>query len=371
MLVAPLARKSILWIIAAVFAPLIGCSVALAQVAASSGTADPAVAKAILDVEGYAAKAGKEPEAVDDVFLMSQSAITRLSAAGPRALPEIHGVLADSSMDWKVKAMMCEALGKINTPESAAELSSVLIDKSQHEFVRAVAGDKLALWGRPETQDLIKQIVSDKSVPIRIRERTMMSVGVTGHDDIEWLKLLAVGDGLGLPTDKHEEISQDEYGLILNAQRALGKSKNPRALDIILELQEKYPMNGIYTEILQEKRDPKSIPTLLKVLTYKNPKGFTSDAMILAADALGEMRAREAAEPLSEIIVEDKNPLFVLAAAKALVKIDADRARPIVKKLVEGLGGDERFNKTNHPNFWTEEQAGWGPIVELKRLSNR
>lgn len=324
---------------------------------------------AIDDIQRNAAKAGDGKEAVDDVFMMSQSAIKRLSAAGSKAIPEIHAILSDSSRDWKVKAMMCEALGKISAPESVSELSKVLADKSQHEFVRAVAGDKLALMARPETANLIKQIVSDKAVPIRIRERTMMSVGVAGHDDIEWLKRLAVGDGLGLPPDKHAEISQEEAGLMMNAQRALGKSRNQKALDTILELQERYLTNGIYTDILEEKLDPKSIPVLLKVLTYKNPKGFTSDAMIVAARALGKMKAREAAEPLADIIAKDKNTVFVLAAAKALMNIDSDRARPIIRNLVDNLQTDGRFDKAHHPNFWAQEQAGWGAVVELKKLA--
>ena len=324
---------------------------------------------AIDEIQRNAAKAGNDKEAVDDVFLMSQSAITRLGAAGSKAIPKIHGVLSDSSKDWKVKAMMCEALGKMNAPESAAELSNVLMDKGQHEFVRAVAGDKLALLGRPETESLIKQVVADKSVPIKVRARTMMSVGVTGLSDVDWLKQAALGDGLGFSGSKHVEISQDEFGLILNAQRALGKSKNPRALDIILELQDRFPTNGIYTDILEEKLDPKSVPVLLKVLTYKNPKGFTSDSMIVAARALGKMKAREAADPLADIIATDKNPLFVLAAAKALMNIDGARARIIIQKLVANLDNDERFSPARHPNFWANEQAGWGPIVELKKMA--
>ncbi len=328
------------------------------------------IAKAATDIETIATAVGDGNEEVDEVFIRSRNAIARIGARGPKGVPELRSILTDSSKNWKVKAMICEALGKIKGNESAATLSAVLVDNKQHEFVRAVAGDKLALLGRPEDEPVIKQTVSDKSVPIRVRERTMMSVGLTGLNDVDWLKDLAIGNKLGLSKDRNKPITQEESGLMRNAQRALGKSKNPKAFDALLELQEKYPTNGIYTEMIATKRDPRAIPVLIKTLTYKNPHGFTSDAMILAANTLGEMKAIQAASSLADIIENDKNPLFVAAAAKALAAIDPGQGKRVIEKLLASLPNDDRFRVEKHPAFWSQEKAGWGPIYELKKSIN-
>lgn len=317
---------------------------------------------AIKVIEEISVKAGPDQESVDEVFELSQSAIGRLKAAGTQALPSIEAVLRDPSKNWKLKAMMCEALGKIKGPESERLLETVLGDTGQHEFVRAVAGHAMASSREKKHETLLKRIVSDSSVPIKIRARIMMAVGQTGLDDVEWLKKAAVGDGLGLPADKQARISQDQFGLILNAQRALGQSKNPRAVDALLELADKNPGNANLIEMLGRKGDRRAVPILIKALKAK-PRASNSD--IQAAMALGDLRATEAIDELIKMMREDPSPLLVAHVCEALAKIGDKRALAPMQELVANMKTDARFNDAGGV-YWRQAEHGNGPIPKIK-----
>lgn len=321
------------------------------------------VQKAIKEIEEVSAKARPEAEAVDEVLARSQAAIGRLKASGERAIPKIETVLMDSAKDWKVKAMMCEALGRINGAQSVSLLERVLTDTKQSEFVRAVAGHSLVAMGRTETEGLIKRTVSDPSVPIKIRARVMMAVGSSGLDDVDWLKKISKGEGLGLPADKHARISEEEFGLVLNAQRGLGVSKNPKAFDALLELAEENLGNPNFVEMLGRKKDRRAIPVLVKALTAK-PRVSNSD--LQAAIALGEMRATEAVDDLVRVMREDPSPILVAHICEALAKIGDGRAVGPMQTLVDNLRSDPRFNDAAGI-YWRQEQYGTGPIVTINR----
>lgn len=294
----------------------------------------------------------------------SQSAINRLKAAGSAAIPQIDATLKDPGKNWKTKAMLCEALGRINDGESASILARVLQDVAQNEFVRAVAGHSLAGLARPETTQIIEKIISDRSIPVRIRARTMMAVGATGFDDIDWLKRIAAGDGLNFKAG--ENLSQEEGGIILNAQRALGVSKNSNALDAIIELQDRYPTNGIYTDILERKKDSRAIPVLLRVLTYNGSDRRTSLAADHAVTALGELKAQQAVQPLMGIVKADPDEILVGKAALALAKIGDKKALAVIQDVVSHLHSDPRFTKAGK-SYFLQEKIGGGPIPMLKK----
>jgi HEAT repeat protein len=217
---------------------------------------------------------------------------------------------------------------------------------------------------RRDTESLIKQVVDDKSVPIKVRARIMMAVGQRGLDDIDWLKQLARGISPSLPQNRQAEISQDEFGMILNAQRALGASKNPRAFDALLELAERSPANANFVEELGEKGDPRAIPVLIRALTAKPTASTARDH---AAIALGKLKAREAVGPFIEIIKNDPDPLLVEKVASAAVAIGDKRVVPALQELVANLKSDPRFSQSAHPAFWNQERHGWGPIFSIKK----
>lgn len=320
------------------------------------------------DIQRNAAKVGSQKEAVEDVFIMSQGAIKRLGKIGVPAIPDIQSVLADRAKDWKVKAMMCEALGKIDDAASASVLEQVIQDGDQEEFVRAVAGHALAAMGRSDTGPFIERIVSSKSTPSSVRARIMMAVGATGFDDVDWLKRAAVGEGIEFHAGKElsQEQAQQEAGIILNAQRALGMSKNPKALDALIELQEQHPTNAILTDVLARKKDPRTIPVLLKVLTYQGPGRRASDAADHAATGLGELKAQEAVGPLIEIVMNDPDELLVGEAALALATIGDKSAIGPIQQVVENLHSDKRFTYVGDAYF-NQAKLGNGPIAMLEK----
>lgn len=295
---------------------------------------------AIEEIEQITLSTPDKQDVLDRIHQKSREAVKRLARSGPAAVPEIERALSDPTKDVKVKAMLCEALGEISDDRADEALGRLLDDPSQHQIVWAFAGRAVAKKRTLKAASVIKRAVTNTRLPVGVRSEMMMHVGVDGIDDVDWLAQVAEGTGLGLPKDKSAEISQTEYTMILNAQRALGRSKNPRSVELLIALVDKHPTNGILVEGLGSKKDKRAIPVLLKVL--KSPPAATL-ARHDAARALAALKASEAVDPLIEVIQKDRDESLVCAASVALGKIGDRRALPALERLVAGLKQDRRF----------------------------
>ncbi len=313
---------------------------------------------AIEEIEQIVRTTPDKQDVLDRIHQKSREAVKRIARSGPATVPEIEKALFDPTKDVKIKAMLCEALGEISDDRADEALGRLLDDPSQHQIVWAFAGRAVAKKRTPKAVAIIKRAVTNTRLPVGVRSEMMMHVGVDGIDDVDWLAQVAEGTGLGLPKDKSAEISQAEYTIILNAQRALGRSKNHRAVEILIALVDRHPTNGTLVEGLGKKKVRRAIPVLLKVLN--SPPAATL-ARHDAARALAELKAREAVEPLLDIIKNERDESLVAAAATALGKIGDKRALPELEKLVAGLRGDPRFPQA----YWEQAKEGHGYIPPI------
>ena len=119
----------------------------------------------------------------------------------------------------------------------------------------------------------------------------MGALTVFGFEDVNWLKKVALGDFF--EEGKEQLTLKEGAGIMWNAMRTLGTSKNPRATDVLIKLQERFPTNDILTEALKRRGEAKAIPVLIKVLNTRQEKKH-SLSRETAAQALGEFRATDA-----------------------------------------------------------------------------
>lgn len=318
------------------------------------------VKKALAEIDRISSKASpSEAESLDWLLMRSRSAINNIANAGPEAVPEIETVLSNPDSNERTRAVVCDALGAIGDNKAIAVLGRVLSDSTQPPFVRTSAGRAIVGKKGPGVEAAIKGVVSDKTAPRELRASVMRQVGIAGMEDIDWLAQVAQGEGLGLPMDSKAEISQEEYGLMLNAQRALGKSTNPKATGVLIGLVGKYPANSLLIQALAKKKDPRAVPVLIDALKNESSRGLSRHD---AAAALGELKAADAVDPLIEIIEKARDESLVSAAAVALGKIGDKRALPALERLVGNLRDDPRFPQS----YWEQAKKGHGYIPPIE-----
>lgn len=291
----------------------------------------------------------------------ARSAISEVSVMGPEAVPAIEKALYDTTIPPQVRGVLCESLNDMPGDAAIELLGKVLGDPAQHRVVRAFAGRAIAKKQGPRADEIVKHAIGDQSLSIEARAELMRNISIRGHDDVDWLAQVAEGSGLGLSVDPGAEISQDAYALILNAQRALGTSKNPRATEVAMAFLEKYPTNDILIEALGKRGDKKAIPVLLRCLGAPTQNMSRQEA----AKALGHLRAKEAVTPLIDTMLHSRGIFEVVAAAEALAEIGDKRAVPAMEQLVQNLKTDPRIEPATLAAYEAQAKKGWGPISPI------
>lgn len=323
----------------------------------------PEIKQAIRGIEAFTVEVGEDNDDLWTLLNMQKGqTFQRLSESGPKVVPEIRSFIFNPKKNHNIKLILCMLLANVDHQDSANLLKQILLDKSMHIGLRSAAGQALAELRWPNTGKMLEEIVEDEANPLNIRRSIMGGFAVAGYDNVDWLKNIATGGGF---KDKDKLLSMDEgAGIMWNAMRALGLSTNPKATNILIELQEKNPNNGIVTEALRNRKDIRAVPILIKVLKSNREKITTTRTD--AAIALGELKAKEAVEPLIEVVKTDKDIFVIWRACEALSEIGDKRALPVLQTLVENIYHDSRFSR-----YIDEEKQGYGFIISIKKALER
>ena len=207
----------------------------------------------------------------------------------------------DKSLDWRTRYLLLGRIGhgkgkKITKDEELALYSDSLLDQQEHEKVR-----KLAAWFLMEpakteakARQALSQAAKDKTMPGPVLESVMVSIGYAGIDDADALKGLL----------ERDPKTNNEIGINLNAVRALSKSKDPRAIDMLFKiLDESQPDSFYHVTALGEfstlMRDPVTegkirpmlVPRLLKLLDDRSHFGASRQHAGLILLRLKETKA--------------------------------------------------------------------------------
>jgi HEAT repeat protein len=185
-----------------------------------------------------------------------------------------------------------------------------------------------------KVKELLKEAAKDPKVPNTVKQSVMSLLGVIGVDDLEFLKMM-----LDFPVGE-----MNDLGVVFNAIRAMGESKDPKATDILVDLLlNRYPSGslarGVIIDSLRSRQDKRAVPALIAVLREDRERVNRYQA----AELLGDWQAPEAVDELIKALDDPESETLCSYAAEALGKIGDRRAAPEIKRIIDNLPHDPRF----------------------------
>lgn len=292
----------------------------------------------------------------------------------------------DKSLDWRTRYLLLGRIGhgndkKISKDEEMTLYSDALLDKQEHERVR-----KLAAWFLMEpakTNAKARQTLSlaakDKTMPGPVLESVMVSVGYAGIDDVDALNSLM----------ERDPKTNNEIGINLNAVRALGKSKDPRAIGMLFKILDESQPDSFYNAtaleqffgliadpVVEKKIRPMLVPRMMKLLDDRSHYGVSRQQ---AGRMLLLFRETKAIDPIIKWLKPQKDGggggTDTIWAAEILAEFGDKRGVAPIEEFVKNYATDERSTERNHSMFRTggkrfpEDSGNYIHIQEcLKKL---
>lgn len=260
----------------------------------------------------------------------------------------------DKSLDWKTRYLLIERMGqenkkKITKDEELTLYSDALSDGQEHNEVRKLAAELLMEPARTEmkARETLAKAAKDKNIPGEVLQSVMVSVGYSGIDDTDAL------DGLM----NREPKTSNEIGINLNAVRALGQSKDPRAIGMLLKiLDESEPDSFFQATALEliffmvdhpekeEKLRPMLTPRLLKLL---DDRSYIGASRRFAGQILLKMKEKRAIAPIIKWLKPKSEggggQTDIIWAAEILAEFKATEAIPELEKIVRNFADDPKW----------------------------
>ena len=230
-----------------------------------------------------------------------------------RAVEPLVEALRDE--DWYVRRQAASSLCNMKNPESVAPLLRALGDEDWH--VRKQAARILGTLGDPKAAKPLARTLRDED-PV-VQQEAAAALGRIGDPG-------AVADAI-LASLKHDD------PLIRNEAVATLQEKGDEAVAPLIHAL----IHRRDEEVKREAADalvivgPPAVDALCYVLTLDKKKTHAI-ARQIAAWTLGTIGDRRAVEPLGEALANDNDPGVRHESAKALARVDGDRA---VELLVE------------------------------------
>src|SRR5947208_1814603 len=248
----------------------------------------------------------------------------------------------------RTNAKIAEALGNIGDPKAGPTL--LRLARASDDLVRLSAVQALGLVHDKEAVPELSHIVDDPAAPPILIKKAIVSLGQLGDP----AAIPALEHGRVLERQGVSFFPESSFALFLLGPQAvepllkLAQDQDPAYLAWAKE-NNRAPA-GTYAKaalVLGDLEDQKAVPVLLAKLKYVDPDPVPGTSRLLtnlvrmfAANALGRLRAKEAAAPIQSLI-STKDPQdedLVNFASEALVWIgDRAQARELIKKVAAGV----------------------------------
>ena len=271
----------------------------------------------------------------------------RSSRSSTRSTPP-SGPAAIRRVANRTNAKIAEALGNIGDPKAGPAL--LRLARASDDLVRLSAVQALGLVHDQEAVPELSHIVDDPAAPPLLIKKAIVSLGQIGDP----AAIPALTHGLVLERQGVSFLPESSFALFLIGQPAveplmkIAQDQDPAYLAWAKE-NNRAPA-GTYAKaalVLGDLEDQKAVPVLLAKLKYVDPDPVPGTSRLLtnlvrmfAANALGRLRAKEAAAPIQSLI-STKDPQdedLVNFASEALVWIgDRAQARELIKKVAAGV----------------------------------
>lgn len=217
---------------------------------------------------------------------------------------DLVAAIKDKRFDWRVRYVLLlhksYTAGESKLNEYSDAFIGIMRDKTEQEQVRAMAALMLVDISAENSRvnEALKEVAKAPDTPGEVLKAVMAAVGYAGIDDADVLMKLT----------ERQPADFNEIGINLNAVRALGKSKDPRAMGYLIRIFDNSAPDSFYnyTAIEQfwhfienpqtrERVKPLIIPRLLKLLDDRSRIGASRTE---AAGILAELKVKEAVDPI-------------------------------------------------------------------------
>jgi HEAT repeat protein len=248
----------------------------------------------------------------------------------------------------RTNAKIAEALGNIGDPRAGPTL--LRLARASDDYVRLSAVQALGLVHDKAAVPELAHIVDDAAAPPILIKKAIVSLGQLGDP----AAIPALTHGLVLERQGVSFLPESSFALFLLGASAvepllkIAQDQDPAYLAWAKE-NNRAPA-GTYAKaalVLGDLEDPRAIPVLLAKLKYLDPDPVPGTSRLLsnlvkmfAANALGRLRAKEAAGPVQALVStrDLQDASLSMFAAEALVWIgDPVQARELMKKAQNGV----------------------------------
>ncbi len=301
--------------------------------------AAPQVAQLLKDVmvREEAATALRDIGGADEVPALLDAVDTTVGAGSDTATRSAN----------RANARIAEALGEIGDPRAGPAL--LRLARSKDEYVRLEAVQALGEVKFKEAVVELSLLVDDPSAPPLLVKKAVVALG-------------QIGDPAAIPALQHALVLERQgVSLLPEASYALFQLGPAAVAPLIRMAKDEDPAYlkwarennrapaGTYAKaalVLGDLGDPRSVPVLLEKLHYKDSDPLPGTARLLtnlvrqfAANALGRLRAKEAAAPILALVqTRDPQDLDLVSfCSEALVWIgDRAQAKEMIKRAESG-----------------------------------
>jgi aminopeptidase N len=216
--------------------------------------------------------------------------------------------------------LAAQALVRADDPPTIEALTRTLGDENEFWGTRAECATTLGRIRGRECFDALER-ASGTAHP-KVRRAVLNAIGqFRTTDALEVLKPYALRD--------------DSYLVEAEAARALGRTRQPAALDALVDLLERASWYDVVRtgaiDGLAALRDDRALPHLLARTRYGQPPRVRRAAVLSLPKVGGDRKIREALE----LLLDDSDPLLRIEAVRALGDLSDSKARPALRERLE------------------------------------
>jgi aminopeptidase N len=216
--------------------------------------------------------------------------------------------------------LAAQALARIDDPPTLHALARVLSDESQFWGVRAECAAALARLRGRAAFDVLKGVKTVAHPKVR-----RAVVEALGHfRSTEAMDLI-----------KPHALRDESYLVEAEAAKALGKTRQPAALDALVDLLERPSWFEVVRagaiDGLAALRDDRALPHLLARVRYGHPQRARRAAILALPKLASDRRTRETLE----LRLDDNDPILRIDVVRALGEMGDTKARPALRERLE------------------------------------
>jgi len=220
----------------------------------------------------------------------------------------------------RARWLAAHALSRVDDPPTIEALSDRLKDEKEFWGTRVEAAGALA---RIRGSDAYAALASQaKTKHPKVRRGVVAALGAfKTQDAFDVIKPIALGD--------------ESYLVQSDAARALGKTKQPQALDVLVDVVDRKSWADVISvgalDGMAAMRDDRAVPHVVARTRYGHPTRARRAAIGALPKIAGDRRARETLEDL----LDDRDPYLRVDVVRALGEVGDPKARPALRTKLD------------------------------------